>query len=80
MAPSASEAAGAADAGPRVPLPEGNAALGCRVGVWWIDDAQYYHGTVKEFDPETGKAAPVQLLCTATLDRSLVALRFACLK
>lgn len=56
VAPSASEAAGAADAdaGPRVPPPEGNAALGCRVSVWWIDDAQYYRGTVKEFDPETG--------------------------
>ena len=56
VAPSASEAAGAAeaDAGPRVPPPEGNAAIGCRVGVWWIDDAQYYSGTVKEFDSETG--------------------------
>lgn len=59
VAPSASEAAGAAeaDAGPRVPPPEGIAALGCRVGVWWIDDAQYYSGTVKEFDPETGRAS-----------------------
>jgi hypothetical protein len=39
---------------PGGPVPGGAKAVGSRVGVWWIDDQQYYYGSVRQFDAETG--------------------------
>ena len=48
-----SERRGAAE-----PPPDGAEAVGRRVGVWWIDDAQFYTGIVRDYDRGTG-ALPV---------------------
>ena len=60
VTPSAAEARPPADPeeelpGPRKAPPKGHAAVGCTIGVWWIDDAQYYFGKVQEYDPETSE-------------------------
>lgn len=61
VTPSAADARPPADPeeeelpGPRKPPPHGHAAVGCTIGVWWIDDAQYYFGRVQEYDPETSE-------------------------
>lgn len=62
MTPSAVEAAPPEldKAGPSAPPPPaGTKAVGSRVGVWWIDDAQFYYGTVRQFDAETGGHCPL---------------------
>ena len=41
---------------PRKPPPHGAAAVGSTIGVWWIDDAQYYFGRVLEYDRDTSEA------------------------
>ena len=61
MTPSAADARPPADPeeellGPRKPPPKGHAAVGCTIGVWWIDDAQYYFGKVLEYDPDTSES------------------------
>ena len=60
VTPSAADARPPADPeeeppGPKKPPPQGHAAVGCTIGVWWIDDAQYYFGRVQEYDPETSE-------------------------
>ncbi len=60
VTPSASDSRPPADPeeelpGPRKPPPQGHAAIGCTIGVWWIDDAQYYFGKVQEYDPDTSE-------------------------
>lgn len=40
---------------PKKPPPQGHVAVGCTIGVWWIDDAQYYFGKVMEYDQETSE-------------------------
>ncbi len=42
------------EVGPSGPVPSGNKAIGCRIGIWWIDDAQFYYGAVRQYDTETG--------------------------
>ena len=49
--------------GPRKPPPQGHAAVGCTIGVWWIDDAQYYFGRVQEYDAETSENTPQASSC-----------------
>ena len=41
---------------PRKLPPHGAAAVGSTIGVWWIDDAQYYFGRVLEYDRDTSEA------------------------
>ena len=43
---------------PGKPSPQGYAAVGCTIGVWWIDDAQYYFGKVQDYDPDTSEIHP----------------------
>lgn len=40
--------------------PQGNAAAGWRIAVWWKDDACFYRGAVQGFDPESGAIATPQ--------------------
>ena len=40
---------------PKKPPPQGQAAVGSTIGVWWIDDAQYYFGRVLEYDRDTSE-------------------------
>jgi hypothetical protein len=63
------------DAEAAQPHAEGAAAVGQRIGVWWIDDAQFYHGVIRQWDAETG----VRAACGSSSSRFSVGKRKAAL-
>ena len=62
------------------PTPEGNAAIGWRISVYWRDDICFYHGIVESYNPDSGAYAfQISSSCMSSITRISQSVSKCCL-